>query len=278
MEQIEKPKFSILIIDDEPDSMDTDLTTAKGIVESMDHEYVLHTDQDGKGVECILSEKLIDVIITDKNLIDDELDGIEVVKKIREHNPFVDIIFYSGQGITDSEKEEIRKFHYVQIVDDKEISNELSLLIKKNMAKWDDMSYLRGIVISSIVILEGQVHDFILEYFKIPKEDHILFKTHILENRYFSFEGKKWALSKLIDGTKYPNLLNDLGELQTARNNLAHSHMHETKKNCLKIKGTEETVDKAKITNYIKKGKNVSKQLQELIKQTESRNRGSRTE
>jgi len=270
MEQIEKPKFSILIIDDEPDTMETDLAVAKGIIESMDHEYVPYNDPDGKGAESILSEKLIDVIITDKNLIDDTLDGIAVIRKIRERNPFIDIIFYSGQGIT--EKDEVRKFHYVQIVDDKEISNELSLLIKKNMAKWDDISYLRGVVILLIVILEGRVHDFMVEHYKISKEDQISFKTHILENRNFSFEGKKWALSQLIKSKEYPDLLKNLGELQIARNELAHSHMHETKKNCLKVKGSDKILDKNAITGYYEQAKLAAKHLRNLIELTEYKN------
>lgn len=272
MSQIEKPKFSILIIDDEPDAMDTDLEFAKGLIESMGHEYVPHSDLNGKKTETILKENFIDVIITDKNLSDQQLSGIEVIKKIRENNPFIDIILYSGGGITQIEEEEIKKFHYVQIVQGKEISNELGSLIKKNMAKWDDISYLRGIVISLIVMLESQVHDFILEFYQISKKQSISFRTHILENRFFSFEGKKWALSRMIESSDYPKLLEYLGDLQTARNDLVHSHLHKTKKNCLKIKGKDEIIDKTKIMEYYEKGKNVSVKLQKLIEITEYKN------
>ena len=272
MEQIEKPTISILVVDDEIDAMYSDLKFIEQAVKNMDYDYKQYDDPDGSKAVSLLSENLIDIVVTDKNLIYDTLDGIAVVKKIREHNPFVDILFYSGQGITDDEKKEISKFHYVEIVDDKDISNELHSLIKKNMAKWDDISYLRGVVISLIIILEGQLHDFILKYYKISKEDHVSFKTYILENRNFSFEGKKWALSKLIKSKDYPNLLKNLEELQTARNELAHSHLHKTKRNCLKVKDIEKIISKDTVINYYKQAKSATKQLENLFKNTKDEN------
>ncbi len=104
MSQIKKPKFSVLLVDDDPDSMDTDIEYAKGVVESTGHEFQFYVDKDGKGVVGILKDKLIDIIATDKNLIDDNLDGIKLIPKIRAENPYVDILFYSGQGITEKDR------------------------------------------------------------------------------------------------------------------------------------------------------------------------------
>jgi len=269
MSQIKKPKFSLLIVDDDPDSMITDVEAAKGIVESLDHEFKKHEDRDGRGVITILKENMIDIIATDKNLIDDELDGIKLVSKIRAENPYVDILFYSGQGISEADRKALENFSFVEIVDDKDISNQLRTMIRKNLAKWDDISYLRGIVISLIINLEQMINHFILKYYKIGEEKIPSFKTHIVENRSFSFEGKKWALSKLIVSEDFPGLLTKLGDLQHARNQLAHSKLHDTIKNCLVIEGTDTIIDKNKVEGYYIKGKEAAKQLEDLIESTE---------
>ena len=210
-------------MDDDPDSMYTDIETAKGIEELSEHEFVYHEDKDGKGVVKIMQENMIDLIVTDKNLLSDGVGGIKVVSQIRKENLYVDIIFYSGQGISDKDRKDLEEFPFVEIVDDKEISNQLSMMIRKNLSKWDDMSYLRGIVISLIINLERMVNCFILNHYKIPEEKIPSFIEHVLDNRYFSFEGKKWTLSHVIDKESFPGLLTKLGDLQCVRNELAHS-------------------------------------------------------
>ncbi len=142
-------------------------------------------------------------------------------------------------------------------------------MIKKNLSKWDDISYLRGIVISLIINLEQMINHYILKYYKIPEDKITSFKTYVLENRYFSFEGKKWTLSKLIVSGDFPGLLTKLQNLQNARNQLAHSKLHDTIKNCLVINGTDTVINKNKIEEWYGDGKEVAKQLEKLIESTE---------
>ena len=248
--------------------MHKDVKLVEGFVKSVKHEFGYYSDTNGKKVPRILSDNMIDIVATDKNITSHEEDGIKLISKIRRQSPYVDILFYSGQGITENDRKALEKYAFVEIINTKDIFKHLRMMIKKNLSKWDDISFLRGIVITLIVDLENQMNSFILKQYKIDKKNSQSFKTNVLQNRYFSFEGKKWALSKLIDPTKYPGLLKKLETLQKARNALAHSVPHESKKNCLLIEGKGTTIDKNYVTKIYNKGRETAKQLEELIENT----------
>lgn len=241
------------------------MQTVQSFVEGVGHSWDYHEDKNGKKVLEILENNMIDVIAADKNISSDEQEGIKLISKIRRKNPYTDILFYSGQGITDADKKQLEKYAFIEIIDDKEISNPLMTMVKKNLSKWDDISYLRGIVISLIIDIENLMNTFIMKYYKISGKLIQSFETNILQNRYFSYEGKKSVMSKLINKEDAPGLMNKLEKLQCARNELAHSVPHKTKKNCLIIDGTDVVIDKNKVAGYYEKGKDVSNQLEKLI-------------
>lgn len=245
-----------------------DVQLIGGFVKSVEHEFDYHSDTDGKKVPQILRDNMIDLIATDKNITSHEEDGIKLISKIRRQNPYVDILFYSGQGITEKDRKALEKHAFVEIINSKDIFKHVRMMIKKNLSKWDDISFLRGIVITLIVDLENQMNSFILKHYKIDEQNSQSFKTHILQNRYFSYEGKKWTLSKLIDHKKYPGLLNKLEKLQKARNELAHSVPHESEKNCLLIEGKGTIINKNYVTKIYNKGKEAAKLLEKLIENT----------
>ncbi len=85
----------ILIIDDDP----IILSLMQAMLSK--HEYITKTAGDGhEGLEMIKHEQF-DVVVTD--LIMPQIDGMEVIKKVRKQSPETKIIAISGGGRIDAD-------------------------------------------------------------------------------------------------------------------------------------------------------------------------------
>ena len=84
------PKGNLLIVDDEPLLLKR---LRMNLEEYADHVY---TANDGAEALEVLSTQDIHCVICDVNM--PKMNGIEVIKKIRENNNLVPFIFYTGHG------------------------------------------------------------------------------------------------------------------------------------------------------------------------------------
>ena len=91
---------TILLVDDDP----LILKTLGPDLEN--HGYDVSTADSGDGALDILSDCFFDLIITD--LVMDEVDGIDVLKKAKERDPDTMVIVLTGHGDMDSAIEALR--------------------------------------------------------------------------------------------------------------------------------------------------------------------------
>lgn len=226
-----KPIFKILWIEDTPSIIRVQKDSIVKYLDDLDYELKLSTAIDRETFQKEFnSEQDIDIIVTDYN-IEDNFNGMDVIKQIREKNKLTDILFYSAIEDTFKDMDIYSKIgHYglVRICESKEIEEPLKELIMKNLQRFEDLIYLRGFVISRSIDLEIRLNDVISCYFQIRPDTIDEFHNFLLDGGAISLGSKKFLIQKILKTNgwiKDPDL-QDLIELiksiSKERNLVAH--------------------------------------------------------
>jgi len=266
--------FTILLVEDKPEAMKSQIEEIEEYLQDKDFKPDIIIDKTGAKTRETLVNNNVDIVVTDKNIVE-ETEGVEiksgmdVINLIKDIEKWTDVLFYSARGF-DKNKVlgEMGNYGFVEIIEGKEIVDDLKKLIDKNLNRCQDIVYLRGMLLSKIIDLEQEVNDLFVKYFNISdkKEEH--FHNLVLENR-FSLEAKKTALSKIIKEdaeikSEFKKLLDNLDDIAKQRNLLAHCKVHPEMKNTLISIGSEKEFDKERINEIIEKIKSVSEDLDKL--------------
>ncbi len=223
--------INFLLIDDEPASIQNDIDDVINFLEERGYASKITPLETTDNILQTIKTEKIDIVLTDKN-IEEKGDGLEVVKKIRSEFKHLDILFYSADQYDREELDTICEYGSIEIVEGREIIDRLQTLVEKNISQWENMNYLRGIVISRIIEIEMEVNEFIEKYF--AQQGNTQFRNFILENKHISLDAKKKILSKIIEFEKVVmEGLNKLTTLQEKRNLLAHCKVKDGEKNKL---------------------------------------------
>jgi hypothetical protein len=265
-----KQTFTIIWVEDNPDAMTSQIEEIKEYLQEKNYEPCIIIDENGKGLQdCLKKKQPIEIIVTDQNLTD-QIDGLGILKLLKQKKLLTDVLFYTTkQGIT---SDDVYNQHYgfVEFVKGKSaIVDPLKRLIDKSLKRYEDIIFLRGVVISMIIDLELKVNEFFVSYFKIPKKNQEHFHNFILENQYNSLGGKVVTLENIIEkqGLKkqFDKILQGIRELANNRNLLAHCKADPNNKNVLICMGKAKKFDKSKINEIIGKVNEASEHLDEFI-------------
>lgn len=216
-----KRTFKISVVDDEPDSIKMEIANIREYLRT-EHDIELKLDEYKEAQEMIDGmDRETDIAFIDKNL--GSATGLDVIREIRNRDKLLDILAYSRAPIDDKEIAEMSSYGLVEVAQDKEeIIDSLQTLIDKNLAKWEDMSYLRGVVISRLIDVEREIDDVFMEAFA-PRDDcKERFRDYVLENSHITMFAKKTILSKLKPKEEKSLSINKLDALVDYRNLLAH--------------------------------------------------------
>ena len=263
-----KQTFTILWVEDKPKALRGQKKKIEEFLKEMDFEPKIIFDENGERIEEILKSENIDIVVADIN-ISEKFSGIDVIKLIRRGGFLTDILFYSAIGF---DKEEILKqtdhYGFAEIVEGKDIEEPLKKLVDKNIRRCQDIVFLRGKVITSVIDLELRINEFFVEYFKIPDETQEQFHNFILENRYTSLGGKALTLKTITEKNgvekNYRKWIQEIQELGNERNLLAHCKTDPDKKNILISMGRPKEFNKEDIHEILKKIKRVLEGLDDL--------------
>ena len=219
---IDRKTFRISMLDDDPESLDDELDEIQ-LYLTQRYELILDLVKYEKPSE--LTDKIdhnTDIAFIDKNL--NGISGIDAIKNIRSKYPLLDIFIYSRVGIKDEELGMLAKYNTIETVREREqIVDRLKTLIDKNLSKWEDMVFLRGVVIAKIIDLEREIDDVLVETFLPSADNKQRFRDLLLENPYISMFAKQTILEKIMNSMKpKPLVMKDLQDLTKYRNLLAH--------------------------------------------------------
>lgn len=264
--------FTIIWVEDNPAAMTSQVEAIKEYLRGKNFEPNIVLDEDGKGLKEYLKKKQpIEIIVTDQNLTN-QIDGLGILKLLKKKKALTDVLFYTTkQGLN---PDDVYNQHYgfVEFVKGKRaIVDPLKQLIDKSLRRYEDIVFLRGIVISMIIDLELKVNEFFVKYFKIPRSNQEHFHNFMLENRNNSLGGKVLTLESIAKKhgleKELHQILQNIRELGNNRNLLAHCKADPKNKNVLICMGKEETFDKNKINGIIDKVNEVSEHLDSFIKE-----------
>lgn len=95
-----------------------------------------------------------DLVLVDYMLSDDEVSGMDVIRKIRQKNIYTDIIFYSSNydGMRENIKKELYDDEFVGGVyycDRDELNDKVMDIVSKSMKKAANISNIRGLIIDA---------------------------------------------------------------------------------------------------------------------------------
>lgn len=259
------PTFTILLVDDHPDSVKSNIKRIKNLLKRYNHKLEVIENKNGKRVTDILSSIAVDVVAIDYNL-KTGTGGLEVIKEIRSSDHLVDILFYSAKKNIPEVWNKAGHFSFTEVVRGRKIASRLEKLVKKSLAKWKDIFFLRGFVISKIIDLEMKMGDFLEQYYKLAKNRDGNFRHLVIENKFFSFEGKKSAIINIIDKEKIDiKISTKLQDLQNYRNDLAHCKTSDDDPNILISMGNRKPIGRKEMLEIFYKINEVSEKLDILM-------------
>ena len=260
----DKKRFKITIVDDNISSVHIYTNEIEYFLEKK-YNLALDLVEVQKVSEALDKiDETVDIAVVDMNLgTGDSAEGIRLINEILKQHPLLDVLIYTAGHMKQQDLEMIADCGIVDIVRDrKQIVDRLQTLIERNLSKWDDVVYLRGMVISRIIDLEGEINDALMEIFLPHEERRKKFRNFVLENPHITLFAKKTILGKIANPEKgKPFSMGDLDKLQEFRNLLAHCKRSETEPNALIKMDENVKIDSFEIKKIFAKAERFSNDL-----------------
>lgn len=260
----EEKEFTIMLVDDDIESIRAEISEVEQYLKEKNRKMKLLPDNTGEKVDEFLDTNSIELALTDKSILTED-DGLKIIDKVRNKSDLIDILLYSAKGIKLEDYRQASLYTSVQVYEDKTIADITKSLIDRNLAKWNDVIFLRGIVISKIIDLELEINSIFVEYFKVSQDKAHHFNDLILENTFNSLEGKKSALVKIADergiASDIEGLSTKVQYLQKYRNILAHAKSDERNRKLFIRMGSSEEINKEKMEEIFGKITEVTNML-----------------
>jgi len=268
----ETSTFTILLVEDEPDSVKDQLEIVEDYVKKKGFKLRMILLESEKNVRQTLAESDIDIVVTDKNL-DTANGGLVVIEEVERRGSLTDILFYSSGDYEVKEVRDNTQYGFVDMLQTRDFAPVLKKMIDKNLRRSSDIVVLRGILISKVIEIELKINKVLADYFNVPEKpsgNKDKFHSFVLENRYSSLEGKVKTLSKILgdknmkSDPKLAGLNTKLQDLQESRNLLAHCKRDPEKPGCLLTMGEKEIFDRPRVLKLFEKARLVSDALDYL--------------
>lgn len=265
-----KQKFSILWVEDKGRILNM---YEKGLKDFFEEEYPefeldLVKDTEGTKWDSNLKDHDFDLIVTDYNL--NGITGLEILKKLRRKRYLTDVLFYSGLKLDANTIADATKKGFVEIVTNKDlVLDRVKKLIEKNMNRYEDIVFLRGIVISRMIDLELEINNIFASYFRVHQDVKEKFHNFILESQQNSMGAKVKTIECIVKEHKlndFQSLSSDLKKLVMYRNYLAHCKTDEDNYKILISMGEKQEFDKKRVKKIIDLINATSERFEEFSK------------
>ena len=253
--------FTLVVIDDHHENLTKNFDEIREYLENKGFELQLHPSKKTEELDVYLNKLDVDIILIDKNLESGQT-GSDVIKHVRKKGILADILYYSAASIDDGDIIDLASYLSVEVIRERKFVPKLKKMIDKNLLKWQDVVFLRGLVISKTIELEVQLNDFLAKYFEVPDDKRAHFDL-MLEGTTISLQGKRIALKKIIASKnlkQFESLLASIQQVQEERNILAHS-IHDPVSRSFSSRGTEHVYDKERMWEILNATETASRNL-----------------
>jgi hypothetical protein len=212
-------KYKVLWIDD---NVEAAKVKAEGIREFLEDEgFMFETifRENEEHINHFLDDPELDIIITDFNL---ETDVEGLINIIRQRLKYMDLILYS-ENPPQNFQDVLNKFEGIYGCIREDVEDTIKSVIQNTIRRTQNVSNMRGIVISEGIDIENQVEEIIIKYFGDKGE----LAKKVLEKEGVCDFGKKIAFlnsilktivkdyNKKINDEKDPAVRDNLGTRKT---------------------------------------------------------------
>ena len=181
--------YNILLFEDDSGYVDSIEGLLEDYLDDLGFKLELCVKADVNQLNELISDDKWNLILMDYNLRSSEK-GDELIKQIRSHELYTEIIFYSEDlGFEDKIKSELIDGVYfvrgrVTLIE--KVKKVIDVTLKKN----HDINNMRGLVIAETIDLEIKMDSLILSYFGSDDEKRDVFEK-ILEPKFGALTVKK---------------------------------------------------------------------------------------
>lgn len=161
--------YKILCVDDNPRTIKSKLNQVEKFLEGEGFRPKITLIENGQDIDKYLDDPLLDLIVTDY-YIHDELNGKQLAERIRGLDKMVEIILYSQRAGTDLYRE-VGTLDGVYVSNREGLEEKIKDVIKITIRRTQNVSNMRGIVISEAIDIENQIEDIILVYYDTREKE-----------------------------------------------------------------------------------------------------------
>jgi hypothetical protein len=168
--------YNILWIENELDWLEASQEFAEGIAEENGFELICVSKTSESEIEDMLDTeeplKEFDFILVDFQL-DSGDRGNKIIKNIRDHNIYTDVLFYSQdkEGVLQTIKDNWLDGVYCSSRNRDEFEDKFERIFKRTIKKIQSISSMRGLVLSETSQLDNIIEEILHSFFKNRKED-----------------------------------------------------------------------------------------------------------
>ena len=163
--------YKILWIDDQKEVYESNHKKLEDYIKSLFFIPTIHFFETIGEANISLQNQKYDVIFSDYNINEEK--GNDFIKSARKNNVHTEILFYSGQTQLPSDNldrvtfffSSHSRFWYENLL------NKMKELISFTVEKLQDMTTLRGFVMSEVCELDNKMNDIIMYYFVAQHSD-----------------------------------------------------------------------------------------------------------
>lgn len=202
------PDFLLLLVDDDSKAIESYKNKIEewfGNTHAEMKMQIVAAQSVAEALKMVLRDPF-DLILTDNNFGDGKPNGSVLVEKLRSRSTYTDIVYYTRlPTIPEDIQKKVSTAGFTYIVKDDELVATTEGVIEDRLSRLEKVSFLRGMVISAFIDIEGELNDLLLRYFPLNSNREPTFRTSILENRNMSFRTKLDALIMIMFGKLRPN-------------------------------------------------------------------------
>lgn len=224
---------------------------------------------DGGSWDDIFDSNEIDVLVTGNHPGGAEA-GVEFARRVIRRNPLIDVLLYGAGKVEPRTVHDRSLYTAIWTQPGADYVERAVSLIRMHRQKWNDVIFLRGMVISQIVDVEGRINDALAAHFRLepstPRGRR--FEEYILENPMYMLEGKKRALGSILKdvglGEMWTGMSGRISELQGKRNKLAHCEVDPDDTNTFTSMGKAYTYDRNGMREILRDARLARQRLLEI--------------
>ena len=173
-------KYKVLWVDDNKDEFSKEEKALNSFIEELFFEPKIDFCEDIATAKKFIDTEKYDVIFSDYNI--DEEKGDDFISFIRGKSVNTEVLFYSGQNqLPEGRLDRVTFFFETGSHREERLLKKMKELILLTVAKLDDLTQLRGLVMAEVSELDDIMKNLVAEYCTKSSEAEIELRNYIVE-------------------------------------------------------------------------------------------------